>query len=178
MELYGYAPIHPDIVDDRRNVRSSVITALELRVFRTPDAKGVVRFEYMAKDNILYSTAVKLLPDGNCVCPCCGLPATELMHHPTDRGLVCPCCVKRNITTKRQQAQPAPKPTANVSRVTVGTSRRPAKPAPQPAPARKPVKVAHTCSAINSRGKQCGCRVKAGQQYCSHHKRSKWGKRS
>lgn len=103
-----YAPMRPNVVDERRFVRASVVTALELRLFHQADDKGIVRFQYMALDNVTYQTAVKTTPNGDYLCPACGLPFDALYHHPGDRGLCCDGCLKRlAVTVKAQARRPA-----------------------------------------------------------------------
>lgn len=110
--------MRPNRVDDTRFTRRSVITALELRLFHQADSKGIVRFPYQAKDNIVYTTAVKLAGD-RCLCPCCGELCDELTHHPGDRGLCCPACIQRLASSAKRQARrkPATRRTARKVRV-------------------------------------------------------------
>lgn len=89
-------------MDNRRNVRRSVVTALELRLFHTADKRGIVRFTYPAGYCDL-TTHVKLADPMGLICPCCGQVADELRLHPTDRGLACPACLTRLAGVAKMQ---------------------------------------------------------------------------
>lgn len=101
----AWTPMRPNVIDDRRHVRQSIITAIEARVFHTPDAHGLVTLTYPAQTGVCYTTRFKLTPAGAIICPSCGCACDELRLHPTDRGLACPACLTRLTSVATVQAK-------------------------------------------------------------------------
>ncbi len=158
--------LNPNRVDDTRYTRRSVITALEARVFHTPDAHGMIITDYLARDNVPYRTRFKLTPAG-IICPCCGEPCDELRLQPSDRGLCCVACIQRHVAVAKAQArtpaQAIRQAAAPRKAVRKAVRALKAQPAPQAPPRR--------CGAKTKSGTPCQHLATLGSDRCKSHRR-------